>query len=313
MTAGTVTYAWLNLQTVNYVQQIELEAISDSRLQISLDGVNYYSSITNDMLQPIIRNLTFIDVTPASDYQTFNRVVNVGTGDDVKRIPNRDFLWLPLWFRTIDIGQDPEHGRSIYLTNNYPGSSISFLDTPQVGTYIVSKGVQFTSRYDFQYSPDYIWKRGDSGTFYGSETMRIMSKEVRNDFNPNDNRSDLEFTRFIFDPSENESRGFGKTYGAIAYYQQVNGVLLSPPQSLPTITKLSGYTQDGRTATNNVSLVTRLLKDGTYNDSLSMSPYWVGKAIIAIYCEGWDADCFDACVNDTLQIQLQFMDLIPPY
>jgi hypothetical protein len=34
--------------------------------------------------------------------------------------------------------------------------------------------------------------------------------------------------------------------------------------------------------------------------------YYVGKVTMNIWLEGWDADCFDAILDDVIRIQLKF-------
>jgi hypothetical protein len=291
MAIGTTTYAWLQTTSFNYVRNLEITATDGSALGISIDGVNFYENITGDMLRPIVENLQF-DAITSVDGRNFTKLGVTST------TPNRDYVSLDLWFRST------ADNRSVYLTDNNKDAYQMFDNPPKDSTYIASKGVRFTSSYDFQYKPDLQIFRGDSRNYYAALGMRISGTELINDLNPLDVRDQSELKNtFIFDSSEDEVMGYGKPYGALNYYNiSKNSSLVAPIDNTNTIYELSKY--NGDRAFSEDSLVTRLVPDGSVNDSLK--PYYVGKCHINVWLEGWDADTFDSVVEDIIKITLGF-------
>ena len=57
---ATTTFAWISLATVNRIQDISLNAISGSDLEISLDGINYYDTIPKDLILQKIKYLNIM-------------------------------------------------------------------------------------------------------------------------------------------------------------------------------------------------------------------------------------------------------------
>src|SRR5690554_2475668 len=61
---GTVSFAWFSIATTNVVYDIGLGISTDNKFKISLDGINYYDSLTHDDIMNVVgNNIKLLDVT----------------------------------------------------------------------------------------------------------------------------------------------------------------------------------------------------------------------------------------------------------
>ena len=302
VTFGTVTFAWISLSTINNIEGLSLAASGADELQISLDGINYSSMLTAGQLYAMFEKISLDDVT-STDGVYFE---TSGTVDKEEAIPNQHYLSFDLWFQTTV----REH--HVYLINNV-SDKVAY-DTSASGTFVISKGVMWTSKFDFWYGPEAedIVLKGEEGLYFASNSVRVAVIEMIDETNPNDLRNENELSKFIFDPSEDETRGYGLPYGQFSYYFQSTRHHTSLPQTIQEVsyrlTEIDPH--NPYQALDDVSLVAILQDTGIINEE-GISIYR-GKVRINIWIEGWDADAFDSIEHDRIKIQLQFKALIPP-
>ncbi len=302
VTFGTVTFAWISLSTINNIEGLSLSASGGDELQISLDGINYNSVLTSDQLYQMFENIGLVDVTSTDglNFQTG------GLRDVDVAIPNEHYLSFDLWFQTT------VKEKHIYLVNDV-SDQVAY-DTSANGTFVISNGVVWTSKHDFWYGPekeDMIFK-GDKNTYYAKDSIRVAITELKDENNLNDIRLDDELNQFIFDPSGDELRGYGKPYGAYSYFVERARYLIGLPNTTQEVSyRLTEIdSSNPYQALDNDSLVAVLQETGEMNEK--EKTIYRGKVRINIWLEGWDADAFDAIENDRVKIQLQFKALIPP-
>lgn len=302
VTFGTVTFAWISLSTINNIEGLSLSASGGDELQISLDGINYNSVLTAEQLHEMFETIRLIDVT-STDGLTFQ---TGGIRDVGEAIANEHYLSFDLWFQTT------VKENHVYLVNNV-SDQVAY-DTSATGTYVVSNGVMWTAKYDFWYGPDeddMIYK-GDEGRYYSSDTIRISVTELKDESNLNDLRAIDELNQIIFDPSGDETRGYGKPYGMYSYFIARTRYFIGLPNTTQEVsyrlTEIDPY--NPYQALDNDSLVAVLQETGEVNEN--GKTIYQGKVRINIWIEGWDADTFDSVENDRVKIQLQFKALIPP-
>lgn len=293
---GTVTYAWITLSTINNIEGMSVTASSGNELQISLDGENYAKEISTEQLELLFDDIRLTDVT-STDGIHFQTGGLTEVGD---AIPNENYLTFDIWFQTVE----PIH--TVYLVNNV-SNEISF-DGSSTGTYVVSQGVSWTNYIEFLNgsSIDDVVESGTTATYYGSDAIRMSFQELKNEENTMDSRSEDELNTFIFDPSEDESRGYNKGYGAYHYFIQKTRYFMTRPTEEPnTSYRLSEYDEDNPYVTHdNTSLLLTLQETNEVDEN--GKTYYRGKLRINIWVEGWDADAFDAIDKDHIKIQLQF-------
>jgi hypothetical protein len=296
ITLGTVTIVWAQFALINNVTGLDLSASTGDELELSLDGINYNNKLPDDLVRELFREVNLYDVTTMDG-------INFQTGglrgvDEA--VPNEHYLSFDLWFRT----SRPE--RYIYLFNNLTNTA-SF-DTNELGTYVLSRGVPWIAKYTFLNGPEPtdIVQQGTLGVYYAKNSVRMSFIEQIDEHNENDQRSEEELIRFIFDPSEDPTRGFGKIYGAFSYYFQHTLSYVSLPKEFPvTSYRLSRMDPNNPyQALDNESLIASL--QITNEVDQRGRTYYSGKVRINIWIEGWDADAFDAITDDIMRIQLQF-------
>ena len=281
LTFVTSVYAWLQISNINTIDNIYLDVRLGDELEISLDGINFTKSIDHEDFKEVIKDLIFKDVTTLD-----NELFTLGPNLYNKRAKeNIDYLSVDLYFKITpeEYIEDERVFKEIYLVNNKHISYEEAVEENVSGTYITSKGKRWVSDYDFNNGNQEV-KKGESGMYYAKDAMRIG-------FNSNE-------YNFIFDTSEDETRGYGKSYGAFDYFNLKNEMKLNLPKEQPdtlySLSKEIGHT--GIMDSNN-SLITKLVKQ---------EDYYIGKTTLNIWLEGWDADAFDAIRQDHLLISLEF-------
>lgn len=293
---GTVSYAWISLATINNIEGLTLTASSGNELQISIDGHEFSNRLPAAVITEIFEDIQLIDLTSLDGIN-----FEIGGLREFEGVtPNEHYLSFDLWFRTIR----PE--RTIYLINNV-NDQVDF-NTAIPGTYVVSQGVSWRADHAFinGATMDDIVEKGDVGIYHASDAIRISVIEQNDDLNPLDQREENELRRFIYDPSENPSRGYGVPIGMFSYFVQKTKWYITLPEEFPEtsyrLTKFDSH--NPYQALDNESWVATLQPTEEV-DNLGRT-YYKAKIRVNIWVEGWDADAFDAIDKDTVLIQLQF-------
>lgn len=299
LTFTTATFAWVSMGDTNRVDGLSLNASTDSNLEFSLDGVNYNSSITNDQLQILFKDLRMEDVTSIDGNEFFSNY----SMTEKYAYPNINYISLEIYVRTNT------RYRDVYLVNNVT-STTEFDNTPQNGTFVTSKGIEYRSPVDFEFAPGIFRNSDVPYKYYAKDAIRMSFTELKLD-NPNDNRNDDEMINFIFDPSDNPDRGYGKPYGAISFVNNTKVFIVPVPTNVPeTLYELSSFDEyNPYIPLNPNSKIMRLIKTDNLDNQNRF--YYEGKFRINIWLEGFDADMFDAIYRDTLKFQLEFRSALP--
>jgi len=293
---ATVTYAFFTVATINNIDGLTLTASSGDELELSFDGIEYYSVLPSTPLEGSVDGIRLYDVTSIDG-------INFQTGglrEVGEAIANQHYLSFDLWIRTSQAERD------IFLINDV-SKKMKYGDE-RSGTYFVSKGVSWRSPHTFFNGPliEDTVQAGDIGIYYGHDAIRISIIELQDENNPNDQRTVEELRTYIYDPSGNPDRGYGSPVGAFSYFFQRTLIYqYLPTQYPPTSYRLSEMDpHNPYQALDNESLVATLQETDTKD--LKNKTYYSGKVRINIWVEGWDADAFDAIDKDLIQIQLQF-------
>lgn len=170
---------------------------------------------------------------------------------------------------------------------------------------VLSRGVNFRSPVTFNLGPDDIVFENEMRTYYAKDAIRISLTELKTD-NPLDTRDVSEFRSFIYDPTENPDRGYGKNYGGVDYLRKAKQVFIQLPSTpQPLIDTLSKFNErnDYLPLDNKSKVATLIVTDQLDDEN---KPYYLGKFRLNIWLEGWDADSFDAIYEDTLSFRFEF-------
>ena len=291
------TFAWISLSTQNTLDGMEMSVTMESGMEISLDGENFYQQISEDMLRKEIGHIIKLDSITSVDGISFQKNY---IGDEIFAVGNKDYITFDLWFRTsIPTTKYLYVVENINSTLNYDLVQEKSFD----GTYVVSKGVEWVNQSDFN-NGDEVILAGTRKTYYAAEAMRMSFVEKRVEtslLGQDDERTD--FVTKIYDPSENETRGFGKEYGAYSYYlaRQGEGSLQLPTVYPNTIYHLTTFKNPYEAFSNTSQIAT--FQKGETIDGVG---YLYAKIKVNIWLEGWDADCIDAIFADSVMMQLKF-------
>jgi len=289
------------MSAISNIDGLGITASSGSELEISIDGENYSSQLPSILIQDLIGEMKLYDVTTLDG-------INFQTGgfrDVADALPNEHYLSFDLWFRTV------RNEKSLYLINNI--KDLVTFDSNMPGTYVISRGVFWVAPVSFLNGPNAqdLVEKGDLGVYYGSDTIRISVIEQNDDTNPMDLRTEDELKRFIYDPSENFDRGYGKLYGAYNYFFQTAQYWMDTPREIQQASyRLSEFDPNNPyQALDNESMVGQMIE--TEDINIDGKTYYRTKVRINIWIEGWDADTFDAVDKDVVKIQLQFKSALP--
>eukprot|EP01156_Anaeramoeba_ignava_P017839 Anaeramoba_ignava/a90141_120.p3 GENE.a90141_120~~a90141_120.p3 ORF type:complete len:326 (-),score=25.22 a90141_120:7637-8614(-) len=296
---GTVSYAWLTLTNIKSIEGLGLNASTGNELEISIDGINYSSSLNTTELEDLFGDISLTQITSDDG-------INFQIGDPRKIgpvYPNQEYLSFDLYFRTT------EAQHLVYLINNV-SNEVSY-DVSANGTYVVSRGAVWTNRVGFMNGPltvDYV-EAGTQDTYYASDSVRISFIEEVDETNNLDDRSTSELSSWIFDPSGDPTRGYGVQYGMYDYFVKVLRFYVGTPGDGPEVKyDLSEPDPHNPYVTYDLdSLVTTLQASDEEDENGEI--YYKGKIKVNVWIEGWDADSFDAILTDRLKIQLQFKAL----
>ena len=271
---GTVTFAWVSMARINNLEGISLSASSGDELEISYDGLNYQTSLVQNRST---YNIYLKDVT-SLDGKTFQRGPS---HDGMTATSNEDYIAFDLYFRSL------RKEKGIYV-----------IDDGEQGTKVTSQGISFVPKVDYIEEHFELVLAQSIRTYYAKDAVRMSFNEL--------NDLDQMVRTVIYDPSGNESRGYGKSYGAHSYYnqrtQQNLALPLEFPQTVYQLTKMDPF--NPYQALTNDSLIAIMNESDMTSDEGKM--YYTAKVRIFIWIEGWDADAIDGILSDQLTVQLQF-------
>lgn len=297
VTLLTTTFAWFSIAQDATVGDLSMEISGGTELLVSLDGINYHDDLDAETLKNHLGGR--LEVTHVTTYDLTNFYSSYD--NEQVAIPNTDYITFDLWFRTNDF-----MCTGLFLTNNItPNYNYeTALSNKLRGTYCLSEGVNYSCPIDFKYSETETRLANTSYTYYGADAIRIGIEELNIDVAPLkevDNRTDLK--KFIFDPSEDETRGFGTAYGQYDILKQrVDSSIVLPVNKPNTVNQLSTMQYNYYAVNNNSHCGD--FQQGTDN-------YYYCKIRVSIWCEGWDADCLDGILKDNVLMQLYFRGAVP--
>ena len=293
----TTTFAWFSIAQDATVGDLSMSINGGVELLVSLDGINFSDNLKTEELQKHLgENLALTNVT-TTDLVTYHSSYSY----DQLSLANKDYITFDLWFKTND-----DMCNGLFLTNNLtPVYNYETATNESLrGTYCFSKGVEYKNSVDFQYSENELRTANTTATYYAADAMRIGIKELNVDvveLKEEDKREELQ--KFIYDPSEDEERGFGSIYGALDLLKKRLDDKITPPVNKPDTKYQLSMMEYNYYATSNNSYC------ATFQEGTDGSFY--AKVNISIWCEGWDADCLDGILNDHVLMQLYFRCAVP--
>ena len=294
---GTSTYAWFTLNNIAKVDQIEMGITSGVGIEVSLDGKTWYNKLDSALISEKTNNVKLESITTINGYDM--------TALDGNTVANESkYVKFTLHFRVNNVNAVVGNDYGIYLTSH---NNSSTYDVMGDGTAIKSKGV------DWKPDVDYIDWNGAKVEYKTTDATKkyYVENSMRVSFKDNNNIK-------VFDFSQNSNadlkRGYAQTYGetdeekkiaygAYSYYKNKTNSDASNPTNAPVLNYTTMYNNnlteilDESVTENNNSLISNLTKNGDY---------YFGETEIRIWIEGWDIDCFDAVLSDSIKLQMKF-------
>ncbi len=275
---GSVTYAWVTMAQINNIDNLTLIASSGRELLVSTDDENYDTTIS---LQQLHVSNQLKDVT-TSDGIHFTRGGYMERGD---AIAQQDYMVIDLYFKST------ARERDLFLMNRT-------FENSNRGTYIESNGINFIPKVHYTEDNHRLVLKDSIIRYYAKDAVRISFGEM-------DEEGQVQQAT-IYDPSENEFRGYGKSFGAYSYYLARTNTPLYLPEYTPSI--IYGLSEldpaNPYQVLDNRSWISRLKP--TDETDLNGKTIYKTKIRLCIWIEGWDPDAIDGILNDQLRIQLEF-------
>lgn len=275
---GSVTYAWVTMSQINNIDNLTLTTSMGQELLMSTDDVTYSTTLSLSDLQ-LSNQLK--DVT-SFDGKTFTRG---GFHDLGIEVGKDEYISFDLYFKSTAREHD------LFLVNRT-------FDESERGTKIDSQGISFVPKVHYTEDNHTLIEKNTRMTYYAKHALRISFGEL----DENNRLRDV----VIYDPSEDERRGYGQPFGAYSYYiARTNASLVLPldhPKTIYQLSMMDPY--NPYQALDNYSLMGELKPTNTYD--LNGKMIYKAKIRFHLWIEGWDPDAIDGILEDTLSIQLEF-------
>ena len=293
---GTTTFAWFTVTNVATVDQFSANIVSDTGIEISLDGENWFSSITADMINAVIpANFEFNHVTTA-DGETFRTLSGSTLG-----ITSTGYLSIPIYFRSQEVstitwtgvslsGQQKEWSAdvSFYASNGDPitaGDSV-FVDASNAIRVAIVDPVTVGA------SPVVYEKPANTGIYYNT-VLGVSGTSLLQGSNP--------------DPLvTNEGADGAMNY----YYEKTNGTLPAETGTFATVATITdlgaGVDVLALQATNTSGEFgfTDILGSGLV--TVDFNAAYGGVLFLNVWFEGFDAEAYNSLLTLAVNLGLTF-------
>lgn len=291
----TSTAAWISLPRIDTFDNIQFNVLSDAKMQLSFDGINYYDNLNEDIINMYFKDKLIISDATSNDGLTFGKALGIKKSTGV--------FQFDIYFRA-----DRAVANDIYLINDVSNNyDFNYAENNDInGTYVISKGKMWAPEFSFDNGYGDIVAKNEARTYYASTAMRIAFNEqnVNNDYLlSEDIRSNL--SHFIFDPSGDETRSFGEMFGAYDYLTKKDPSFknIKIPETIPNVIYgLSNFNYETNKLDSNISKVASF-QMGSQDGKI----YKYAKVHVSIWLEGWDPDCIDAILSDISLVQFKFI------
>jgi hypothetical protein len=282
---GTTSFAWFTLGNTATISPFNATVTSGEGIEISLDGVNYRSTISSDEIVNglLLTDFRFQDVTTA-DGSAFYYMDASGALVASTNAYDDGYIQFTLYFRSLDM-ENP--APSIYWTN----TSVDSDGIPWVSDadFTDGKGASHVDTDPMTVKAANATRIGVFGTtnvIYELPASLTASTVIGN--------SDLGVqTAAVFTSATN---------GSVNYYFAKNQNLPAGSGSV-TVPATVHNIEVGADQLDTTALLTLADTGATTGDQFD------GTVTIRIWIEGWDPDCFNAILRDELTIGLTFSTL----
>lgn len=270
---GTTTFAWFTLSDSATVSQFNAQITAGEGIEISIDGTNYYTTIPTSIIQAEINKLkvTLKDITSPDGVNLYplgdqNENTKITFYATPGENQTNQFIQFNLWLRSPSA-----------TTVNL--ESVTFSSTAKSWT----SDATFTHPKYGEVTP------AAAKIYYAHDALRLSISEGTT-------------KKVVYEaPASNTNTVLNQTRiseGMVNYYFVKNSInLLNAYESvvLPASTNLLQLDTDGETEIPEPV------------DVVSLAGNNVAKVItVRVWVEGWDPDCFNAILNEYINVQMVF-------
>lgn len=299
---GTTTFAWFTVTNVASVESFSADIISDSGIELSLDGVNWYNKLSESIVQEFLNTkygYTMVEDSPVTNFRFDNVTSSNGiqmsdlNGTDVSS--GNKHLQLVIFFRSASV-------------EKIAWTGVSLASEPKIwradASYTNSKGVPVVA--------------GTNQTVYAMDAMRISV------FSPVDVALETApLTPIVFEreaSATNTVLGAQTTAnlttanGAINYYFKKTGVyptgsnLVTVPTTRTSIVQADNLVVLKLNTTGETQTVTYTTAPyfPAAGQEVVYNTEYGGYLVINIWVEGFDAEAFNSILSGQISTSFEF-------
>lgn len=285
VTLGASTFAWFTLTSVSTIDNLEMEIIAGNYMEISVDGENFKNFITTtDILAAVREHMTLGEnPLPKLDAVTTE---NGYEFTDVEGNDKDSYIQFKIWFKAN------EKDAKVFLGKATETSSLS-------KTWI--------SDTNFTYRNGASVGKNTALEVFAADSLRFSIQEYNEGhttggavkiFEIDSNHGESEVTNIkLGKPTGVESM---TTNGLLSYWENKLGANKVP--TLPEGFQFPEVVHDGGLGNPETATVALTRVQKTNNNVTN----YYGYALVRIWIEGWDPDCFDSILNTKLYIKFSF-------
>ena len=304
---GASTFAWFTLSNRASVGTFEAEVTAGEGIEISLDGVNWYTDIPTSIIMAKIGEVTLVDVTTNNATDFYRAKVEGGVvvpavvleGNPVKQVGG--YVDFELYFRSqtlLDI-----HWTEVQLGstpfNWTPDANFTLSNDDQVIPLNIDSGNLPVDPYYKQYTVN----AADAArvAIVGDQTFVYEKPTVTAALGTNESNGILGNSVFTSGTVE------APNFGAISYWNTKN-----TNNQFPGTVLFSGLAQEIRPFVNTIQVIDEttnsrnVLTLSTGNSFATGNTPYGGTVDVRVWIEGWDAEAFNAVLSKTISVSLRF-------
>ncbi len=303
---GATTFAWFTLSELIQLSNVNMTVSGGSEITISLEENGEYSDkISGELLKEKIGNIRLGNLTSIDGKNLYELNDDFSLSKvNFKNYGTNKFIQVTFYFRVVPENFEGSPEMGVYLSD-YNNFAKFNEEIEQRGTFVISKGVNFTTDTTY-YSIDLkedgtnIYKPGEVTKHYASDAIMVS-------FEDNANGNIL-----LYDFNSKEGHNYNDGYnndinelkGAASYYFEKTSK--NPGVGENRISPIGDWAKFEDT--RNPEIVTNMpnIKICSLKESNTEKGVYYGSTTVRIWIEGYDADCFNAILNDQILVQFSF-------
>lgn len=274
---GTTTFAWFTLTNTAVVQPFEAQIVADTGIEVSLDTVDWYTTLTTQLIEDYITAeygaFRFTHVTTATGYSSFNTLGASGLTNT-----SSGYLEIPIHFRSNSADAIDWTGVTLTSTLSPWTSDVAFTST----TGAVTSGGSIPQ------DASNAMRVSVQGIVAADPAHVVVFERAAT------NNNNVVLGGDGVTPVDYSNGGIGNA-GSYNYYYAKTGALVPGTDAVvvaPAVTLINDA---------NAQRVLDLNADTTYGTA------FYGSLTIRVWLEGWDADSYNSLLARMISASFTFI------